>query len=293
MPSKNLEPGQFQIGNLVMGTYTLYSVESFDIGNYDVNVQDSQAQSSNVIKFGQDTKKPAPLQLTINFRKNKLMDNVVALLKHPEAVNLNFENDPTLGDLQREWRGDDVFDQWGATKPLYFCGTDGITRQFFGRPGKFAYKLHKIVASQFYACQAEFRRLDTFAHSETEWFRVFAPGVPQTITLTRGNAPSPVRILIVGPAQSPIINFGSQQIQLDWNIPAGGAAEICSYPWQTRVVDSAGLTLAAYLIMTPNLYLDKLVFPNDVAKTISWTATGTTGASAMTLLFHDAYQVID
>lgn len=293
MPSRNLEPGQFQIGDLIMGTYTLYSVESMDIGNYDVNVQDSQAQASNTIKFGQDTKKPSPIQLTINFRKNKLMDNVVALLKHPEAVSLNFDNDPTLGDLQREWRGDDVFGQWGATKPLYFCGTDGITRQFFGRPGKFAYKLHKLIGSQFYACTAEFRRLDTYAHSETEWFRAFVPNTPQSLTLLRGNAPSPIRILITGPAQHPIINFGSQQLELDWNIPAGGAVEICSYPWQTRVVDSNGLSLAAYLITTPSLYLDKLVFNDHETKLISWNATGTTGESFMTLLFHDAYQVID
>lgn len=290
MPSRNLEPGQFQIGNLIMGTYTLYSVEALDIGNYDVNVQDSQVQASNDIKFGQDTLKPSPLQLTINFRKNKQLVNVSALLSNP--AELNFDNDPELADLQREWRAEDVMLQWGATKPLYFCGTDGITRMFFGRPGKFAYKLHKIVDSQFYACQAEFRRLDTFAHSEIEWFRVFSPSTPDTVELTRGNAPSWVRFLITGPANHPIINFGTHQIELDYDIPAGQVVEISSYPWSRRAVTSTGLSVAAYII-SDNPYLDKVRFNDHEEKEISWTATGTTGDSKMTLLWHDTYQLLD
>lgn len=293
MSSRNLEPGQFQIGDLIMGPWTRYSVESLDIGNYDVNVQDSQVQGANTTKFGQDTLKPAPLQLTINFRKNYLMENVVSLLRHPENVPaLNFDDDPTLGDLQREWRAEEIMQTWGATKPLYFCGTDGVTRQFFGRPGKFAYKLHKIVGSQFYACQAEFRRLDTFAHSELEWFVVLERNVSQVITLTRGNAPSPVRFLLTGPMQHPIINFGAHQLELDWNIAAGSAVEISSYPWQTRIVDSNGLSLAAYLI-SENPYLDKVRFPDHTPMTISWNASGTTSASRMSLLWHDSYQVLD
>lgn len=291
MPSRNLEPGQFQIGNLVMGVGTLYSVESVDIGNYDVNVQDSQAQGANTIKFGQDSLKPAPMQMTINVRKNHLMESVVAYLKNPPP-ELNFDDDPTLGDLQREWRAEEIMQEWGATKPLYFCGTDGITRQFFGRPGKFAYKKHKIIGSNYYQVQAEFRRLDTFAHSELEWFVVLNPDEPQTLELTRGDAPSPVRFLIVGPAIHPIINFGALQLELDWAIPPGGAVEISSYPWQIRIVDSNGLSLAAYLI-SENPYLDKVKFQDHTPMVVSWTATGLTGASKMSLLWHDAYQLMD
>jgi len=290
MPSRNLEPGQFQIGDLILGYYTLYSVESLDIGNYDVNIQDSQAQASNDTKFGQDTLKPAPLQLTINFRKNKQLGSVSAL--YDSVPTLNFDDDPTLGDLQREWRAEEVMQQWGATKPLYFCGSDGVTRMFFGRPGKFGYKLQRIVNSQYYICQAEFRRLDTFAHSETEWYVVFDPSTPQDVTLTRGNAASWVRFLITGPANHPIINFGSHQLELDRNIPADTVVEISSYPWSRRIVDSNGLSLAAYLI-SDNPYLNKVRFEDHVPKTISWTASGTTDASKMTLLWHDAYQVLD
>lgn len=289
MSSRNLEPGQFQLGDLIMGRHTLYAVEEFGIGNYDVNVQDYQAQSSNETGFGQDTLRPAPIQLTINFRPNAQLANVASLLANPKM--LDFSMDPTLGDLQREWRAEETLAEWGATKPLYFCGTDGITRMIYGRPGKFMYKLHRIVGSQYYQCAAEFRRLDTHAHSETEWYRVFDPDVPQTITLERGNAPSWVRFLITGPANHPIINFGSHQIELDYNVLTGQVVEICSYPWQRRAVTNDGLSVAAFLI-SEKPYLDRVRFQDHVPKLISWTATGTNANSKMTLLWRDAYQVI-
>lgn len=299
--SKNLEPGQFQLADLVMGYSTLYSVESLDIGNYDVNVQDSQAPDANEITFGQDTLKPASMQLTINFRKNKQLANVSALLKNPKT--LNFDDDPTLADLQRVWRGSGTFDQWMATEPLYFCGSDGITRQFFGRPGKFGYKLHRIVDSQYYICTAEYRRLDTFAHSETEWFRTFVPNTPQTLTLLRGNAQSWVRFLISGPVIHPVINFGDKQIELDTSkLPGGTIAadqivEISGYPWERRAIlqttgSSTAITVAPYII-SDDPYLAHLSLPNNTPTEISWTGTALTGASSMSVLWHDAYQVLD
>ena len=290
--SLNLERGQYQIGDLVMGPYTMFKIEDVAIGNYDVNVQDSQKQMSSEISFGQDSLKPAPIQMTINLLVNKIHPGVAAIMGDSRA--LNFDDDPHLGDLQREWRAEEIMQQWGAIKPLYFCGTDGITRQFFGRPGKFTYKRHKEIDSLYYQITAEFRRSDTFAYSETEYFVTFVHDVPQTVTLTRGNAASWIRFLIVGPANTPIINLGSKQITLHYNIPAGVAVEINSYPWSgRRVVASNGLSLAAYLEMIPDPYLDKLKIPVNTDLVVSWTATGLTSASGMSLLWHDAYQVMD
>jgi hypothetical protein len=59
--NRNLERGQYQLGDLIMGPYTPFKVESIDIGNYDMNAQDTQKQMSSEIDFGQDTLKPAPL----------------------------------------------------------------------------------------------------------------------------------------------------------------------------------------------------------------------------------------
>jgi hypothetical protein len=299
-PSKNLVPGQFQIGNLVMGEWTPFKIEKVDIGNYDVNVQDYQAQASNETRFGQDTLKPAPLQLTINILKNALLENVAALVNSSKV--LNFDDDKGLSELQKEWRAGDIMMQWGAVKPLYFCGSDGIVRQFFGRPGKFSYQLHRIRDSEYYICNAEFRRLDTYAHSEQEWYIRFTPEVPQTVTLTRGKAPSWIRFNLKGPLKNPIINFGPLQLQIDTTelypfgiLPAGEYIEISSYPWVgRRVIDTLGHSLAAYMTMTPDPYLDKLFFPENLPLDIGWHADETVlGDSEMVLLFHDAYQVME
>jgi hypothetical protein len=288
--NRNLERGQYQLGDLIMGPYTMFKIESLDIGNYDINSQDTQALMSNELRFGQDTLKPNPLQLTINVLANNQLQHVSALIS--SAPTLNFDDDPNLHDLQREWRAPEILGEWGAVKPLLFCGTDGITRQFYGRPGKFTYKKHRQAGSLYYQCQAEFRRVDTFAYSNEEMFVDFVPLVAQTITRDFGTAPSWLRFIIVGPANHPVINWGTRQIELDWNIPAGKAVEISSYPWQRRVVDSDGLSLAAKIV-TDRPYLDTIFFNNQEPKLISWTATSTTGDSKMRLLWHDGWQVMD
>lgn len=296
MATRNLEPGQYQIGDLIMGPYTPFKIEAIDIGNYDVNAQDYQAKRTNELRFGSDSLKPAPLQLTINVMMNRSLPNIAGLTN--DVRTLNFDNDPNLHDLQKEWRAEDVMGVWGALKPLMFCGSDGIIRQFYGRPGKFAYKKHRQIDGLYYQCNAEFRRSDTFAYSDTEYYVDFEPGVGQTITRTNGNANSWVRMLIVGPASNPIIDWGDKEIILDTDtvytsgIPAGTVVEISSYPWQRRVIDSDGLSLAAYIV-TDKPYLDTIYFPDNEPFDIAWDATGTDSNSKMRVLWHDGYQVMD
>lgn len=288
--NRNLEPGQYQIGDLVMGPFTPFRIEAIDIGNYDVNVMDHQAQMSNEIRFGTDTLKPAPLQLTINVMVNRALPHIAGLTSDTRV--LNFSDDPNLSDLQREWRAEDIMQEWGAIKPLLFCGSDGVTRQFYGRPGKFAYQKHRQVDSSYYICQAEFRRADTFAYSNIEYYIDFKPSSPQVVARHRGNADTWVRFLIVGPVKHPIINWGTRQIELDWDIPEGTVVEISSYPWQRRVIDSNGISLAAYIV-TDRPYLDTIRFPYRKLHTISWHGTGTNSESRMRVLWRDAYQVMD
>lgn len=285
-----LKIGQYSLGGLVMGRGTPYKIESVDIGNYDINVQDYQPMSSNETYFGQDTFKPASMQLTINILKNRLLENVAALVNYDG--DLTFDDDPGLTELQRVWRQEDIMSQWGFMAPFYFCGTDGITKAFWGRPGKFSYKNPKQIRSEYHVCQAEWRRADTYAHSEAEYFVDIFPGSPQTITLTKPTAPSWPRFLITGPANHPIINFGSRQLELDYNVTSGMVAEICTYPWQRRVINDSGLSLAAYLI-ADEPYLDKIRWNDHESKTISFAATGTSGSTKLRLLWHDAYQVME
>lgn len=281
-----LEPGQFQIGDLVMGPNTPFKIESLDIGNYDINAQDFQNQSSDELRFGTDTFKPAPIQLTINVLVNRTLPNIAALVRS----NIEVFSDATLSDLQREWRAEDIRFQWGALKPLLFCGTDGVVRQFYGRPGKFTYKLQRMVRSDYYQVVAEFRRSDTLCYSDAEYYAVIGNS-PGNYLRIRGDAPSWVRFLITGPVTNPVIDFGAQQISLATSIGAGEVVEISSYPWSRRIINSNGQSLAAYN-NSSDPYLDKIKFPAGVVTQISWTGTGYNGNTSVVLLWRDAYQVM-
>ena len=295
--NRNLTPGQYQLGELVMGPGTPFRIEAIDIGNYDVNAQDYQSKRSNELRFGSDTLKPTPLQLTINVMVNRALPHIAALTN--DIRTFNFDNDPNLGDLQREWRAEETMSVWGALKPLLFCGTDGITRQFYGRPGKFAYKKHRQEGSLYYQCQGEFRRSDTFAYSDTEYYVDFAPNDAEIITRVNGNATSWMRFLLVGPFSNPIIHLGSKDIQINTTnvypggiVPTNEIIEISSYPWERRVVDSHGLSLAAFIV-TDKPYLDTIKLPYQTPIEISWSGGNLSGNSRMRVLWHDAYQVMD
>ncbi len=281
-----LEPGQFQIGSLVLGPKTPFKIESLDIGNYEINAQDFQTQSSDELRFGTDTFKPSPIQLTINVLANRSLPNIVALTR---SATQTFD-DPTLSDLQREWRAEDIRFQWGALKPLLFCGTDGITRQFYGRPGKFTYKMPKQVQSDYYQAIAEFRRSDTLCYSDAEYYATLGNS-PSNYLRTRGDAPSWVRFIITGPVTNPVIDFGAQQISLATNIPSGKVVEISSYPWARRIINSAGPSLASSNNST-HPYLDKIKFYPGVVTQMSWTGTGYNGSTSVRIFWHDAYQVM-
>lgn len=286
----NLLPGQMQLGNVLMGPGTPFRIDKMDIGNYDVNVQDSQKPMSDEINFGQDTLKPAPVTLTINVMVNKALPNVAALVT--DVPMMNFSDDPNLSDLQEVWRAESLMKQWGEQAALLFCGSDGLVRQFYGRPGKFTYQKPKIVNSAYYIVTAEWRRSDTFAYSNVEYFETCNVLETKIVQRIFGNASSWLRFFVFGPANHPIITWGSRQIELDWNIPAGVGVEISSYPWERRVVDSNGLSLAAYIV-TDKPYLDTIKFPQKTPTTLAFNASGTNADSKLVLAWQDGWQVMD
>lgn len=275
MTARNLEPGQYQIGDFVFGQGTLFNVEGFDIGAYDVNVQDFQLPGSDELRFGSDTLKPMPIQITINARKNFVLSNIAGLIGSPSAETLNFENDRRPGQLAKEWRADDIRGKWGELKPLRICReVDGRTVLVYGRPGKLAVPPlgHK---GQNQKIIAEYRRSDTLCYSDFEWY----VNLPQSEVLTlvksedfdMGNAPSWLRFLIFGPMKHPIIQLGDLIIELDIELAAGEVVELSSYPWQRRCIRiNDGISLNARLLRP---YLDKLSFDTNSGCEISWTAT--------------------
>lgn len=286
-----LSPGQYQIGNFVFGAKTMYRVEAFDIAGYDVNVQDFQAAISDELRFGQDSLKPLPIQLTINALVNRPLPNVMALMGQ-KCTNIGpFSNASPIDAFAAEWHSDDVRGTWGAIKPLSICKEDGSVVRVYGRPGKLA--VSKLPAGGIaQKIIAEFRRSDTFAYSDTEWYVICDGGSNYTVTrgATDGNAPAWVRFLCMGPITHPIISWSNStsnmSIELDVDIGSGEVVEISSYPWERRVVSDSGINYASLLTQP---YLDQIKMAAMDDTDISWSGTG---SGVIWLLWRDAWNVV-
>ena len=286
--ANNLKPHQYQIGNVVFGRNTMLPVESVEVAGYEVNAQDFQVVMSDETRFGVDSIKPVGLIFTMALLINEALPNLAAVTGDPE---MNFDNDMRLGQLMQEWRGDEVRLSWGELKPLLFCRKNGEVVRIYGRPRKFAYR-KPTFKSQFTKITAEYMRSDTFAYSDIEYAMIFVPGVSRNVIRQGGDASAWVRFGLIGPMVHPIINFGGHQFELDISIEAGETVEVSTYPWQRRIVSSVtGLSLAAYLI-SDRPYLDQIKL-SLADKTVSFTATGATGASQMVLLWREAYHSLD
>lgn len=269
--SRNLEPGQYQLGDFIFGFGTLFNVDEFDVGGYDVNVQDYQSHLSDEARFGSDSLKPGAMQLVIHALKNRLLKNVAGLVN--ETRDLVFDHDRRVGEFAAEWRADEVRHRWGALKPLYVCREDGSVVMVFGRPGKLAVtkSTHQTI---YQTITAEFRRSDTLCYSEIENYVRLQHG--QILRLVRsgelgmGDAPCWLRFIIVGPMTHPIIQIGPQLVELDVTLDIGEKVEINSYPWSRRVISlDTGANLSRKLIQP---YLDKMSFDANSIVEFSWDA---------------------
>lgn len=73
-----LLPGQYQLGDLVMGKHTNIIVTNFEAQPYDVNAQDYQISRSDEMRFGSDHFKPTSVQMTMEVIYNKLLEPFAA-----------------------------------------------------------------------------------------------------------------------------------------------------------------------------------------------------------------------
>lgn len=267
MVYKNLIPGQYQIGNLVMGCGTTILVNEFDAQAYDINVQDYQVGMADEVRFGQDQFKPTTIQMKMSVLYNELLD----IYKN---TNPNFwKEQPTINHLAAEWRADYARRRSGEMIPFYMCGKDGEERIFFGRPGQFsASKLNAKLQGQSVECVAEFRRADIYNYDIKEQaIELVRNADPTFVTRTQGDAPSWVRIVASGPMTNPIFTVGGNEIRINHNILEGEVIEISSYPWQRRVIDSNRVNLAAQTTGQA-AYLDRVNLPPYSTTPIRWTA---------------------
>jgi hypothetical protein len=268
---RNLVPGQFQIGNIVMGRGTTIAVEEFEPQPYDINQQDFQTSRSDEMRFGQDQLKPTTINLKMHVLNNKLLEQY-------EYLNPNFWKDmPTADDLGTIWRNDDKgFGRKvpGSMIPLYYCGADGIAKTIYGRPGKFA-KTPDPTYKEWVQCLGEFRRADTLAYSPVEYVTpVIQNAAPVNILRTKGNVETWCRFILEGPLVNPSLTIGEQQVKLNVTIPDGDIVEISSYPWQRRVVNNSRVNLSAALSGNM-IYLDRMTIPYNELTAIRWTDDNT------------------
>lgn len=279
LPSLNLKPFQYQIGACVFGRHTDAPVSKVDPQTYNINAQDFQIIRTNERMFGVDTVAPASIIFTMGIMDNRPLPNMMALHNEILPQFMAYEANAKLAQFLQEWKSADVFPNWGETKPIYFCDAFGVTKRIYGRPGKVTYSRATSQNNDFWAVQAEYRRADTYAHSDIEYFvGPIKPGdLPVWAYRLDGDGPAWMRVLFTGPFTNPIMTFGGNQIELNVNIADGTILEVDSYPWERRVIDSNGINWRSQVI-GQTVYLDQLQFPPGAAWPISWTQSGTANA---------------
>ena len=256
----NLEPGQYQIDDLIFGKRTPYKVTNFEIMPYGHQAGDYSIPRSDRISFGFDQIQPGPINITMQVLQNSWVGP-----KPPGNPHL-FEG--SLAKVKRVWRADDVRYNWGEMKPLYYCGKDGITKEIYGRPRKIQYpRGHE--RSEAYEVVAEFVRADDLSYSHLETYTKLVAGTPKYIYQT-GDAPSWIRVLLKGPISNPVITIGENTFKLNVSLVAGEFAEISGYPWRQRAIDSNGVNLRAY--MSGVDYLDRFILPPGRLLPVRWTS---------------------
>lgn len=293
---------QYQLGGINFGRNTNIPISKCEIQPYNVNNQDFQIPLTDENRFGIDTLVPAPLVFTMAVMENYILPQFANMLPHGfEPDDLFAMRGTVVGQLANVWKAKSTRLFWGATLPLLHKTFNDEIVRIYGRPGKFQYAPRYNDRTQWIDVQAEFRRVDTFAHSDTEYYvgdednpeLGMAPGAAAVVAERGdGDADSWVRVLIQGPCEHPIINYGDNVIELNGTIAEGVVVEVSSYPWQRRVVDSNGINLRADVIGDTQ-YLEDIVFPVDTEMDVNWTCTGTTNSSTqMYFLWREAYNII-
>jgi hypothetical protein len=294
---RNLVPGQWQIGDIVMGRGTNILVETVNNNPYDIDAQDYQRARADEVSFGKDSWKPTTIEFTFEVLHNYLLPGF-------EDTKPNFWHSmPSIVDLKREWRADEVRKIWNQMKPIFLCSKyDELHKVILGRTGQFGETQDDMFDhGEVVKVVAEFRRADTYAYGLNYNSIVMTQALTATsINGTNGQAPSWLKLLLQGPMNHPIITLsnlyqttGDIVIDFNYNIPSGKIVEINSEPWSRRVVsnDDPPLSLPAKLIgETP--YLDKLQFNFNQNIDIELAATGMDGNSALAVQWRDTYQVL-
>lgn len=283
-------PGQYQIGNLVIGRNTNYPVDTFEEAGYGMSTADYQLSQADELRMSRDFLQPGTIGITMAVMDNRALPNMSSLSKWDDVPSLT--DSLTATDvLAEEWRADEVRSQWGQLKPIKVCSRAGDVRRIYGRPRKFQAGKNTLK-SEWVPVVADFQRADTLAYSDDEFGLTVAPSAlgVSTGNLTRlgGRAPAWFKVFIIGPINLPKIRVGSMTVELDHNLAAGKVIELSSYPWERRVIDSDAFNLSPKMVGN-SPYLDQLKLPPGSSLPIGLSGAGTTAATKATFLWREAY----
>lgn len=290
---------QYQIDDIVFGRDTQIPVQKVDIQTYNVNNQDFQVQRSDENRFGIDTLTPAPLVFTMSVLQNYMLDSMAGFSNAPQPDDIFASNNSMLNALAASWKDIPLRLTWGATKPILFCDKFGKVVRIYGRPGKFTHSPRHKDGESWIDVQAEFRRSDTYAHSDDEFYVASSintgilPNAPDPIAASRldGDGDAWVRMLFLGPMVHPVVTYGNNILELNSTLDAGKVLEVSSYPWSRRVIDSDGINRRTEVI-GDTLYLDQIRFYAGQSMNVSWTCDGSGPSTQMFFLWRESYNVI-
>jgi hypothetical protein len=286
-------PFQYELDGVTFGRNTGIIIQKVEPQPHNVEVQDFKLPRTNEVRFGVDSYSPGPILFTMSV----LLNWEIGKAALDDVSDDLFAKDGTLlPSLAKVWSGNkELMMTWGAAIPLKYCDRYGVAWRIYGRPGKFAHGVRRREGQSWIDVMAEFRRLDTVAHSDIEYF-VGPLGPGQVVPAARQNveADSWIRVVIEGPATNPVITYGEEVIELSLDLPAGQTLEVSSYPWMRRVVRDTGSLLVTERakLVGDTLYLDQIIFKQGDTIDVSWTATGTTVDSKMYFAWREAQNVI-
>lgn len=292
----NLQPFQYQIGNVVFGLGTEYPVNDIDVETYNINQQDFQVIRTDERQFGIDTLAPGTITFKMAVLDNRPLPNILGLTNEELPPSLVARQGVLLPQLAKEWKANEVRPVWGETKPILFCDADGETRRIYGRPRKFKYS-RRTPKNAYFDVQAEYTRADTYAYSDTEYYiGPIAPNGPTPVFASRlnGNGDAWFRLLLFGPFTDPSITFGENVLNLNLSLNDGVVLEISSYPWERRIVDSNGNNWRATL-NGQIIYLDQMIFYDNQVWPVNWTTkdgTPTNSDTQLVFLWRESFHVI-
>lgn len=282
----DLKEGQYRIGDFVFGNGTQCQLSSFEAVGYSVVPGDYSIPQSDELRFRKDYLQPGVINMTVSIMDNYLIDDII--LDGPIEDPVLFSSaDELLEKFMKEWRSDDIRELWGYVKPLTYC-RGGQVRRVYGRPRDIAAPPRRL-RSGWYDVTCAFQRADTLSYKEGATGLRDIP-VATTVSISRedGAAPTWFEIYLTGPITNPKITLGSQTIELDHSLPAGGVIHISSYPWDRRVVSSAGHNLAAKMV-GDSPYLSDLRFPAGATIPVSFTGGGASSDTRLAVLWREAY----